>query len=290
MRSEKEMLELILSTAKNDKRIRAVIMNGSRTNPNVKKDIFQDFDIIYIVEDIASFTSNHRWVELFGERIMMQMPEDKEVPPPDGSGYFIYLMQFLDGNRLDLTLIPFEKKAELLKLDSLSVVLLDKDDVVGTLPPPSDRDYHIKRPSEKEFLDICNEFWWICLNISKGLWRNELSYSKFMFEQINRNVLIRMIEWNIGIKTNFTKSAGKLGKYLEDFLKKEEWEQFVATYTDANASNIWNSLFIMCELFRENAVTVADHFNFPYPYQDDQRVTKYLLHVRELPQDAASIY
>src|SRR5687767_507179 len=34
MRGEKEMLELILDTASRDERIRAVILNGSRANPN----------------------------------------------------------------------------------------------------------------------------------------------------------------------------------------------------------------------------------------------------------------
>jgi hypothetical protein len=38
MRNEQEMLDLILNVAKADDRIRAVYMNGSRTNPNVKKD------------------------------------------------------------------------------------------------------------------------------------------------------------------------------------------------------------------------------------------------------------
>lgn len=52
MRNEKEMLDLILRTAVNDPEIRAVYMNGSRTNPNVKKDIFQDYDIVYVVNEI----------------------------------------------------------------------------------------------------------------------------------------------------------------------------------------------------------------------------------------------
>ena len=44
MRSENEMYDLILDIAKNDVRIKAVYMNGSRTNENVPKDIFQDYD------------------------------------------------------------------------------------------------------------------------------------------------------------------------------------------------------------------------------------------------------
>ena len=46
MRTEEQMMKLILDTAKEDERILAVYMNGSRTNPNAPKDIFQDYDII----------------------------------------------------------------------------------------------------------------------------------------------------------------------------------------------------------------------------------------------------
>lgn len=49
MRSEKEMFDLILDIAKGDDRIRAVYMNGSRTNQNAIPDIFQDYDIVYVV-------------------------------------------------------------------------------------------------------------------------------------------------------------------------------------------------------------------------------------------------
>lgn len=49
MRTEEQMMKLILDTAKEDERILAVYMNGSRTNPNAPKDIFQDYDIIYVV-------------------------------------------------------------------------------------------------------------------------------------------------------------------------------------------------------------------------------------------------
>ncbi|PWW28941.1 aminoglycoside 6-adenylyltransferase [Cytobacillus oceanisediminis] len=290
MRSETEMMELILSAAKQDERIRAVIMNGSRTNPNVKKDIFQDYDIVYLVRKIESFTRDHSWVDVFGERIMMQLPEEKVLPPADGSGRFPYLMQFMDGNRIDLTLISVGKMDELLQRDSLSVLLLDKDGLVGPLPPSSDRDYWIKKPTAQEFADLCNEFWWISLNISKGLWRREITYAMFMHEQINRNVLIKMMEWKIGIQTDFTKSAGKFGKYMTDFLPEEEWEQFRLTYSDADFDNIYKALFIMCDLFRKTAMEVAQQLCFDYPYEDDKRVTAFLKHVRNLPPDAKSIY
>ena len=48
MRSEEETYGLIMDIAKADERILAVYMNGSRTNPNVPKDLFQDYDIVSV--------------------------------------------------------------------------------------------------------------------------------------------------------------------------------------------------------------------------------------------------
>jgi aminoglycoside 6-adenylyltransferase len=55
LRPEKEMYDLILGIAQKDERIRAVYMNGSRTNAKAQKDIFQDFDIVYVVTKTSSF-------------------------------------------------------------------------------------------------------------------------------------------------------------------------------------------------------------------------------------------
>lgn len=48
MRSEKEMMGLILSLAQQDERIRFVGMEGSRINVNVPKDEFQDMMLLMV--------------------------------------------------------------------------------------------------------------------------------------------------------------------------------------------------------------------------------------------------
>jgi aminoglycoside 6-adenylyltransferase len=277
MRSEQEMLALILDTARDDERIRAVMMNGSRTNPNVPRDDFQDYDIVYFVQETDTFRSDLGWIDRFGERLMMQMPDDNELyPMAEPTERLVYLMQFQDGNRIDLTLIPLALRQQLLKPDSLSVILLDKDGALGAFLAANDRDYHIRRPSEKKFQGACNEFWWICLNIAKGLRREELTYVMFMYEQINRNVLIQMIEWKIGMRFDFTMSAGKCGKYIEKHVTPEEWQAYLATYSDADYTHMWNALFAMCDLFRETAQEVASQLNFEYVSSEERNVIAYL--------------
>ena len=56
-RSEAQMLRLILQVAENIQ-VEAVAMSGSRTNPKAPKDEFQDYDVVYVVEDLDNLTDD----------------------------------------------------------------------------------------------------------------------------------------------------------------------------------------------------------------------------------------
>lgn len=131
MRNEREMFDLILHVAKGNERVRGAWLNGSRANPNVPKDRWQDYDIVYLVKAMDSFLADHSWIDVFGERLMLQMPET--MRDPLGDGRFTYLILLADGNRIDLTLVPAEKPG-LLGEDSLTVPLLDKDGILPAFP------------------------------------------------------------------------------------------------------------------------------------------------------------
>jgi len=93
-RTEEEMLALILSFAQTDDRIRVVVMNGLRTNPNAEKDIFQDYDIVYIVTSVKPFRQEARVVPYFGVPIIVQKVEDQVYRPGCGDGRYTYKVQF----------------------------------------------------------------------------------------------------------------------------------------------------------------------------------------------------
>ncbi len=289
MRSEQEMLELIVATARDDERIRAAIMNGSRANPHAPRDPFQDFDIVFFVADVAPFRYNYEWIERFGEIMIMQMPEDMRDPPPSNDGGFVYLMQFTDGNRIDLGIYPLSKLGELTK-DSLSRLLLDKDGVVGPLAPASECAYFPKPPTAKAFSDCCNEFWWVCSYVAKGLWREEIIYAKHMLDRVVREQLMKMLAWHIGNKTQFACNAGAFGKYYQHYLEPELWAMLEKTYADSRYEHTWEALFTMCALFRKVALPIAEQYGFAYPHEDDRRVSAHLQHVRCLPKDAKAMY
>jgi len=289
MRSEQEMLELILSTAQYDERIRAVVMAGSRANPDARRDMFQDFDIAYFVTDVASFTDDHTWINRFGELMILQMPETMGNPPPASDGRFAYLMQFADGNRIDLTLFPVARVNEF-RRESLSLLLLDKDELFETFPSPNENDFLPRPPDARAFSDCCNEFWWVCTYVAKGLWREEIVYAKYMLDRVVREQLMKMLAWYVGVKTQFLHGPGKCGKYLQHYLEPELWAMLEKTYSDADSENTWDAAFVMCDLFRLAANRVAEQFGFDYPRGDDERVTAHLRHIRSLPKDAKEMY
>ena len=98
-RSEAQMLRLILQVAENIQ-VEAVAMSGSRTDTKAPKDEFQDYDVVYVVDDLDNLTSDLSWLDQFGTRII----EQHNVL----GNRRLYLMLFEDGNRIDLTLCPTE--------------------------------------------------------------------------------------------------------------------------------------------------------------------------------------
>ncbi len=289
MRSEQEMLELIVNTARDDQRIRAVILNGSRANPNAPRDFFQDYDVVYIVTEVSSFKGDPDWIKRFGKIMILQLPDDMPAPSPGDEDRYAYLMQFADGNRIDLTLYPIARLQEL-EEDSLSVLLLDKDGIIEPFAPASESEYYPQPPTAKDYADCCNEFWWVCPYVAKGLWREEIIYAKTMFDQVAREELMKMLTWHIGMKTRFSRNPGKFGKYFQQYLEPELWKLLRKTYADASYAHTWEALTTMCALFRRAAVEVAEHFNFDYPHGDDERVSVHLEQVRSLPRNAREMY
>ncbi len=290
MRIEQEMYDLIINTAKEDERIRAVYMNGSRINPNAVKDIFQDFDIVYVVNETGSFRKDKSWIDRFGERLYMQYPEEGYNYKHDVENCYGWLIQFADGNRLDLHVCTLKHVLNEIRTDRLCKILLDKDVCLPIMPEATDEDYWVKKPTNSQYLDTCNEFWWCLNNAAKGLWRREVPYVMDMLNFVIRPQLLHLLEWKIGFATNFTVSIGKSGKYMYRWLNNDVWDTFLQTYPKGEVNEIWNSVFIMCDLFNGIAEELAGIMKVEYNETESKNSLEFLRHVSQLPADAKEIY
>ena len=133
MRSEQEMMDLILGVAKADGRIRAAYLNGSRANPRVAKDPYRDYDVVYVVEETASFLADKGWISVFGEPAIVQEPDSNDLGwgiGHDFSRSYTWLMLFTDFTRIDLHIETAEAALEGYGTDTLTLPLLDKDGIL----------------------------------------------------------------------------------------------------------------------------------------------------------------
>ena len=167
MRTETEILNLLLQVAKTLK-VEAVALSGSRAEDRAPKDEFQDYDVVYIVDDLDNLTSDLAWLDQFGTRII----EQHNIL----GNRRLYLMLFEDGNRIDLTLCPKEHMQEWVDSEAGFTVLEDKKGIFETYSPSPER-FWIHPASETDFEKSCNEFWWVSAYVVKGIYRKQVIYA-----------------------------------------------------------------------------------------------------------------
>ena len=167
MRTDQEILGLILGTAEK-LQVDAVALSGSRTNPKVQTDEFQDYDLVYVVDDIDNLTSDLSWLDQFGKRVIEQ-----EVTLGHRR---LYLMLFEDGKSIDLTLCPKEHINEWVASEADYTVLVDEKDLFESYSPSPQR-FWTSPASETDFEKTCNEFWWVSAYVVKGIYRKQVIYA-----------------------------------------------------------------------------------------------------------------
>ena len=167
MRTDQEILELILETAKK-LQIDAVALSGSRTDTKAPKDEFQDYDVVYVVDDLDNLTSDLAWLDQFGTRII----EQHNIL----GNRRLYLMLFEDGNRIDLTLCPKDHIQDWVESEADFTVLEDPKGLFVPHSPSPDR-FWTSPASETDFEKSYNEFWWVSAYVVKGIYRKQVIYA-----------------------------------------------------------------------------------------------------------------
>ena len=278
MRNKEEMMKLIMDVAINDERIRAVTMEGSRANKNATHDQYCDFDICYIVSDIREFTKDNKWVEIFGEILIVQYPMDWYSHPYNYAGHdnFAYLIQFKDGNRIDLTLIDVCNIDKEQGYCEPRIVLLNKDNFKELQQIDDESVFYIQKPSEMEYCNTCNEFRWLSVYISKGLCREELYYAKYAYDVLMMEMFIKMLNWKIGVDNDFNVTTGDHSKYLKRFLTLEEMKRFHSVFPNGTYEDIWSKLYVIYDYFAEIAKYVGEALKYNFDAKETEEVRSFL--------------
>lgn len=282
MRNSTEIYSLLEKITWQDNRILALYMNGSRVNPNVMQDDFQDYDVVFVVTETSSFINDKQWINNFGNPLYFQLPDENPNFPNDKENFYGYLVQFEDGVRLDIHIETLQHALENIKKDSLCKILIDKNNYLPKIPESSDNDYWVKKPTQEQFLACCNEFWWCTNNLAKGLARKEILYVQDMANFVVRKELEKMLSWKVGIKTDFKVSVGKSAKYISKYLESDIYENYLKTFFTCDIEAAWKSIFLMCDLFEKMALEVAKQFGYTYNFDEAKNAREFLERVIKL--------
>ena len=264
MRTETEMFDVILQTAK-VLQVDAVAMSGSRTNPKAPKDEFQDYDVVYIVENLDALVADLAWLDKFGKRMIEQhvLLDHRRL----------YLMLFEDGNRIDLTLCPKEHIKEWVDSEADFTVL---DDPQGLFAPyaPTPKRYWTAPASVTDFDKSCNEFWWVSAYVVKGICRKQIIYATDHLYGICQQELLKIFAWQVAADKG-TIDIGKNYKYLFNYLPAEQEKKFSDLLYFSSLDKIIQSLLATMQLFHQEAQRLAQKMGFDYDKEVAEKMIGY---------------
>ena len=264
MRTETEMLDVILKTAET-LQVAAVAMSGPRTDTKASKDEFQDYDVVYVVENLDELITDLSWLDQFGKRIIEQ-----EV----GLGQRrLYLMLFEDGNRIDLTLCPKEHIKEWVDSEAGFTVLEDPEHLFEPYSQNLER-YWTNPASQTDFEKACNEFWWVSAYVVKGICRKQVIYATDHLYGICQQELLKIIAWQVASDRGKV-DIGKNYKYLFQYLPAEKEKEFTALLDFSDQKSLTKSLLATMDFFHKEAQDFSLKTGFHYDKATAEKMIAY---------------
>ena len=264
MRTDTEMMNLIVQIAES-LRVEAVALSGSRAGIHSLKDEFQDYDVVYIVENLNDLLNDLSWLDQFGNILISQhnVVEHRRL----------YLMLFEDGNRIDLTLCPKERIQEWVDSEADFRVLKDDKGLFDSYIPSPKR-YWTAPPTEEDFAASCNEFWWVSAYVVKAIRRKQLIYATDHLYSICQQELLKVLAWQVTSYRGVV-DIGKNYKYLFHYLPAEQEKEFSALLDLSSFDKITHSLFATMGLFNREAQILAQKMGFAYNQEVAEKMIAY---------------
>ena len=253
MKVREEKLRTIIEWSEKNEDVRVLLLTSSLVNPLALVDEFSDLDIEFVFEDNTNYISDKSWTLKFGNPIAM-IEEDESC---FNHKHAMKMLLYEDGVKVDFKLYSkskFIKETQEKELpedwDIGYKILIDKDGITKQMLKPTYQISIIKKPSEKEFQNLINDFWWDTTYVAKCLVRDEIFYAKFMSETVIRTeYLIPLIEWHIASEHNWNITTNKYGRLFKKYLNQEMWAKTEQTFSGSDIKENWTALFSGNELF-----------------------------------------
>jgi aminoglycoside 6-adenylyltransferase len=272
-----QLLERFVAWAQTQPDIRAAIILGSRARTERPADEWSDLDLWIITTDPDRLLSQTDWLEHLGTPWLTFLE-----PTATGGGTERRVL-FEGGLDVDFVPTPVELvqrfAAEGWPPDIAGVIrrgahfVLDKDRLAASLElapgdPPAPRP-----PTEDQFLNLVNDFWYHAVWVAKKLRRGELWTAKTGCDSYMKRLVLAMIEWHARAVSGWSSDTWHGGRFLEQWADPNAIAGLRVAFAHYDEADVRRALFATVDLFRWLAAETAARLSYPYPAAAEEHVT-----------------
>jgi aminoglycoside 6-adenylyltransferase len=258
-----------------DARIDAAVAFGSTERSDRPADAWSDLDLLFVVDDVASWVDDLAWVDAIGSSWLRFV---HEAPIPG-----IQVVQVLFAGGYDADLIPVDR-ARLAVLADPEVaaevfghgmrVLSDRHGALDGLATADDvaetTGSTVRPPTREEYDQTVATFLYQTVWAMKRLRRGERWRAHDDVDDYMRDRLLRMIEWHA--LTRGRDGVFPEARRLEHWVPGDVATELPATFARYADGSIAEALVRGQGLFRRLAREVATHRGFDYPEVADAAI------------------
>ena len=276
------LLQRILEWADGRPDIVAVVMTGSRARSDGAVDAYSDHDLELFVADPSTF-DNNEWFEEIGTVWVCE-------PLTSEEGYPVRLVFYEGGEKVDFQIRPareFQALAVAGRVDEDVYagadvwsrgyrVLRDRDGIASSLQAPHEPARSRPRPTEAEYLAANREFWFEAAHIPRYLMREELWIVQSRGWTM-KEMFLQMLEWHVVATTGEGTDVWYDGTKMKGWVNADQWAKLQSVFGRFDRADSWRALLATMDLFRETSQMVARLYDFPYPLEQDEHISAYVL-------------
>jgi aminoglycoside 6-adenylyltransferase len=307
-----QLIGNFVTWAQGEPNIRAALVIGSQARVERPADEWSDLDIVLIASDIERYVAKADWLEAIGKPLLTFFETtpagDKERRTLFEGGLDVdfaliprriiqqlrYYLQVRNRFPLLLRLLPRkmtwqmqQEAAEFAAIIDRGVrLLVDKDGITATMSLGVSSTPLYQPPSQAEFLNVVNDFWYHTLWTAKHLRRGELWWAKSCCDGYLKERLRWILEWQARAMHGPDHDTWMRGRFLEQWADPRAVSKLKATYAHYDEEDTWQALFATMDLFRWLSLETAEKLGFPYPTYGAEQAAEMTKRLYEEKRDA----
>ena len=253
-------------------KVKAALVVGSQARNDCAADEHSDLDITLFVDDPGYFITSDDWLTEIGTyhvsfiETTMDGAKEKRI--------------LFDGNLdVDVVILPYSITETISSTEAASILirgysmLVDKIGLSKKLKLLRTMTSTYELPSEYDFTNIVNDFWYHTVWTAKKLKRGELWTAKLCIDSYMKWKLLTIIECHARVWNGVEYDTWYSGRFLEQWAEPWVIKELQSCFALYNKESIRNALSSTMSLFRTLAKGIAEKLMYRYPNSVDEYTT-----------------